>query len=562
MAPMRAMPLILIAACCPPAPPAKPIAPASTDLATVGAPGLTALDVKALEATTKYLASDELQGRGTGSEGGAKAEQYIADRFKELGLEPAGESDTYFQTVPFRESTRVDEGSSLVIHASTGDIAISSEHALIRPDPRDTNVSIDAPLVFVGYGISRPELGYDDLAGVDLNGAIAVVYGGSPRSLDGKEIDPALHAVLADVALRTPALKARGARAVISIYDPVRATRMPFALYITKLVGSSLNYLENGQPASNPALPYAVLDELALDQILAPLPNAPRAHTLWERIDRGEHISMLPLGNASLRIKSTHRDITARNVVGLLRGETDETLVYSAHLDHLGIGPAIDGDTIYNGALDNAIGCAALLEMARAFKALPNKPRRSVLFVAVTAEEKGLLGSEYFTNHPTVPLPKMVANINIDGITPNWDVHDVVALGSEHSSIAEHVAAAAKIVGVSVSPDPDPPQVYFIRSDQYNFVKKGIPAIFPGAGFRDANGNETNRPISDAWGEQHYHRPSDQWRPEYRAEWALPELKFDFLVGLSIANAPTNPQWNAGDVFGKFAGSPSVNPAK
>ena len=551
---MRTLLFLFLAACCPPAPPAKPVTPTtSTDLATVGAKGLAALEPQTLEATTKYLASDELQGRGTGSEGGAKAEDYVADRFKQLGLLPAGDSGTFFQTISFREGTRVEADSSLVVHASTGDIAAEPGHIILRPDLRNPNLSIDAPLVFLGYGISRPELGIDELAGVDLKGAIAVVYGGAPRSIDGKELDPALHAVLADTASRTPALKAHGASAVIAIYDPVRATRMPFSQYVTKIVGPSLQYMQGGQPAGLPATPYTVMDEETLDRILVTQHISPRAHDLWERIDRGEHIPLLPLGDASLRIKSTHRDITARNVAALYRGETDEIVVYTAHLDHLGIGPPIDGDNIYNGALDNAIGVAAILEVARAFKALPAKPRRSILFVAVTGEEKGLLGSEYFATHPTVPADKMVANINIDGVTPNYEVHDIIALGSEHSTLATQVDEAAKAVGLVVSPDPDPPQVYFIRSDQYSFVKVGIPAIFPGAGLMDANGDrETYRKLSDAWQEKHYHRPSDQWQPGYRAEWTLPELKFEFLVGLAVANAPSRPQWNAGDVFGSF----------
>lgn len=552
---MRALPWILLAACCPPAPPAKPIAPvASTDLATVGAPGIQALDPKALEATTKYLASDELQGRGTGSEGGAKAELYMADQMKALGLEPAGDGGTYFQSIQFSEGTRDDAASSFIVHASTGDLMAEPGHIYIRPNNRSADIAIDAPLVFVGYGISHPELGYDDLAGVDLHGAIAVFMSGAPRTLNGKEVDPALHAVLADNVARTPALKAHGASAAISIFDPVREQHVPFVKAITKLVGPQLAYLENGQPASLPVLPYVATDEPTLDRILATLPNAPKAQTLWERLDKGEHTSLLPLGTASLRIKSTLRNISARNVIGMLRGETDEIVVYSAHLDHLGIGPAVDGDTIYNGAMDNAVGSAALLEMARAFKALPTKPHRSILFVSATAEEKGLLGSEYFAHHPTVPLAKIVANVNIDGVTASYEVHDIVALGSEHSSLATQVAEAARAVGVAVSPDPDPPQVYFIRSDQYNFVKLGIPAIFPGAGWMDDKGNPmAHKAESDAWEEHHYHLPSDNWLPGYRAEWTLPELKFDFLVGLAIANAPARPTWNPGDVFGSFA---------
>jgi hypothetical protein len=526
-------------------------------LASGGAPGLSALDARSLETTTRFLASDELEGRGTGTPGGAKAEQYVADKLKALGLEPAGEGGTYFQTIPMREATRIDAESSLVVHAQGGDVTFAPDQIVLYADPRQPNVSLDAPLVFVGYGVSRPDLGYDDLTGVDLHGAIAVVMCGAPRTLGGKELDPALHAVLADIDPRTSQLRAHGASAVISVYDPVRAARMPFSLWVTKIVGPTLAWLENGQPRSEPFLPMTRIDEAGLDRILSATPKAPKAHALWEKLDRGEHVS-LPLGRASLRIKSTHREVSARNVAALLRGtQPDEAVVYTAHLDHLGIGPAIDGDRIYNGAMDNAIGVAAMLEIAHAFKALPTPPRRSVLFVAVTGEEKGLLGSDYFAAHPTIPFGQIAANVNIDGVTAFFEVHDVVGLGAEHSSLSAQVDLAARAVGLVVSPDPDPAQVFFIRSDQYSFARRGVPALFPGSGNLDAaGGREKNQKIGDEWAEHHLHRPSDDWHSDYRAEWTLPEMRFEFLLGLAIANATERPHWNTGDVFANFVKTP------
>jgi Zn-dependent M28 family amino/carboxypeptidase len=231
-----------------------------------------------------------------------------------------------------------------------------------------------------------------------------------------------------------------------------------------------------------------------------------------------------------------------------VRGQTDEVVVYTAHVDHLGVGEPIAGDAIYNGALDDAIGVAGILEIARAFAALPQRPRRSIVFLATTAEEKGLLGSEYFVGHPTVPLDTIVADINVDGLTAQWEPFDVIPIGAEHSSLAGDVTAAARAAGLGVSEDPDPDQVYFIRSDQYNFVRAGVPSVFPGAGYRDASGaTAKNRAISSAWGAAHYHRPSDEWRPEYRGAWAAKEARFDFLLGLAIANARERPHWNPGD---------------
>jgi Zn-dependent M28 family amino/carboxypeptidase len=244
-------------------------------------------------------------------------------------------------------------------------------------------------------------------------------------------------------------------------------------------------------------------------------------------------------------------------VIGVLRGRdrAAETVVYTAHHDHLGIGPAIDGDNIYNGALDDAIGVAGVIEIARAFVALPQRPRRSIMFLAVTAEEKGLLGSDYFAAHPTVPLRQIAADINLDGLNPQWEPHDVIGLGAEHSTLAAHVATAARVLGFAVSEDPEPDQISFIRSDQYSFVKRGVVSVFPIAGYMDARGgSDANRAISDRWSVERYHRPADEWQPEYRAAWAAKEAGFDFLLGLSVATTAARPQWNAGDVFETTSG--------
>ena len=544
--------LVLVVAC------GQPASPRVPDLATLGAPGLHAIDPAKLEANTKFLSSDELAGRGTGTAGGARAEQYIAEQFAALGLEPAGEHGTYFQTVPLREATRIDAQTSLVFHAHGGDVElIGGRDAALFGDPHAADVSIDAPLVFVGYGLAIP--GYDDLAGVDLHGAIAVVFGGAPRTIGGHALDTSQHAVMSDTKVRTRALRDRGARAMIVVYDPSRAERMPFAEWLPKTLGSSMAWLdEHGEPGSMSVLPTVVIGEASLDKLLAG-----RAHAAWTALDKGE-VTHVELGaTASLRIRSEVHDVTARNVVGLLRGSdpAGETVVYTAHSDHLGIGPAIDGDTIYNGALDNAVGVAAILEIARAFRALPQPPRRSILFLAVTGEEKGLLGSDYFARHPTLPINHVVADINIDGLTVNWEAFDIVPLGAEHSTLAAHVSAAARATGYAISDDPEPQQVFFIRSDQYSFVQRGVPSIFPTGGYKDAHGaTAANLAISDAWAAEHYHRPSDVWRPEYRASWGVHEAGFDFLVGLSVATTAERPHWNPGDAFGHSVSGSTTAP--
>lgn len=544
---MRTCLLVLVAGCFAGSSSMTPKAPA--DLATLGAPGLRAIDAARWEGAVKYLASDELAGRQPGTDGDRKAEDYIADQYKAIGLEPRGENGTYFQTIPFCSASLDEANSSLVVHAKAGDVPFSHmKDALIWGDCHGPDIAIDAPLVFVGYGMTTN--GYDDLTGLSLHGAVAVIFSGAPRAIGGRSLDAAEHAVLSDTKKRTVALRDHGASAVITIYDPSRAERMPFDMYLPKAAaGGQMAWLENGKVGSLPALPLVTTSEAVLDKLLPP--GAPRAHEIWQRLDRGE-LQKVELGAAaSLKIRSRITNVTACNVIGVLPGkEPNEVVVYSAHHDHLGIGPEINGDRIYNGALDNASGTAGIIEIARAFAALPDKPSRSIAFVAVTAEEKGLLGSDYFVMHPTIPLDRIVADINLDGITPYYEHYDVVGLGAEHSTLASHVAAAAKATGLVVSEDPDPQQVLFIRSDQYSFVKKGIPSVFPGAGEKDAHGDTRKyRELNDKWVAEHYHRPSDEWHAEDNAQWAARELQFDFLLGLSVANAAERPHWNPGDPF-------------
>jgi hypothetical protein len=487
-----------------------------------------------IEANTKALSSDEMGGRAPGSEGGIKAEEYVYKQFAAIGLE------TSFQTVPLREATLDDANSSFVVHGRGGDVTFThAKDSIIFPEPRNANVEIDAPLVFVGWDRKVEE---------DVRGKIVVLFSGAPRELDGKKLDAATHAVLADIKKRTLVMRSAGALAVIVVFDPARAQRMPYEMIIPKILGPSFAWMEDGKPTSLPVLPSVSISEAGLDRIL----GTKQAHETWQQLDKGLPAKLDLSGiTASIRIRSRLEDRTARNVVGLLRGtDPSEVVVYTAHLDHLGIGVPVDGDNIYNGALDDAIGVAGIIEMAHAFAALPQKPRRSILFLAVTGEEKGLLGSDYFVRHPTVPIEHIVADINIDGLGALYEPFDMVALGAEHSTIAAHAEAAARATGFKISADPDPDQVYFIRSDQYSFVNAGIPSVFPNVGWLDAQGQTAKyKQLSDDWSEHHYHRPSDIWRPEYDPAWSAKEAKFDFQLGLSIANAPERPHWNAGDAF-------------
>jgi Zn-dependent M28 family amino/carboxypeptidase len=265
----------------------------------------------------------------------------------------------------------------------------------------------------------------------------------------------------------------------------------------------------------------------------------------------------LPL-TAKIRDVSTFEAMTSQNIAALLPGSDpslkNEYIVYTAHVDHLGVGEAVQGDTIYNGALDNASGTAILMEMARAFAQLKPHPKRSMLFVAVTGEEKGLRGSDYFAHYPTVPKEQIVANVNMDEDLMLWPLRDVIAFGAEHSSLEKIAEQAAARLKLSLSPDPQPEQVIFIRSDQYSFVKQGVPAIFPVAGFKSDDPAIKPREISDKWEAEKYHQPQDDMTQPFNWAAAVKFAQFNFLCGYLIAQAPERPTWNKGDFFGEHYG--------
>jgi Zn-dependent M28 family amino/carboxypeptidase len=254
---------------------------------------------------------------------------------------------------------------------------------------------------------------------------------------------------------------------------------------------------------------------------------------------------------------SVHDRLESPNVAGLLHGSDprlrDEVVVYTAHLDHLGIGEPVQGDSIYNGALDNASGSAAMLEVARAFTSLAKPPRRSVLFLAVTGEEEGLLGSDYFAEHPTVPMERIVANVNLDGLAILYPFREMVAFGAEHSTLDSTVARVARRMGVTIAPDPFPQEVFFVRSDQYSFVRRGVPSLFPFLGMRSDSGVDAPARFKE-WLATRYHTPQDDLGQPMDLESGARNAQLEFLVGLEIANSDERPAWKKGDFFERTFG--------
>ena len=426
---------------------------------------------------------------------------------------------------------------------------IARDWRLQKTDLGSPGDDVSGELVFAGYGVTAPEYGYDDIP-KDLRGKIAVVIYGAPRS-DRKDFFPtAASAVYSDGIEKSKRLARAGAIAMLLVLTPELEKHLPFPFFARQAPFESMVWKEGVRPGSGLVLPGARLPAAMLQRFLAK--SRVRADQIFADGPAGK-LKPFPLGiQGRLRTSFALREFSSENAAGILRSGP-ENVVITAHLDHLGVGPPMKGDAIYNGAVDNATGVSAAIEVARAFAALPKRPPRSILVVGVTGEEKGLQGSEYFAQHPTVTLGSIAANVNIDVVNTFWRPHDIVALGAEHSTIQRSVDAALRVLGLKESPDPEPEQVFFIRSDQYSFVKKGIPSVHPESGWLDEAGRvEKNKAQADWWTRNRYHQPSDEWDPKGDYEAMAVETRADFLIALSLALDPDRPRWNEGDVFGKI----------
>ncbi|HYM33852.1 MAG TPA: M28 family metallopeptidase, partial [Steroidobacteraceae bacterium] len=420
----------------------------------------------------EFLADDLLEGRGAGSQGHALAANYVAAQFRQLGLAPGGAEKSYFQSVPLLEATPVLPGSAahLARDGESIDFEYSTDY-LPSADFSAPTSSLTAPLAFAGFGVTAPERKYDDFANIDVQGRIVVIFGGAPAKFPHDQ-----RAYYSWQGSKFPNLIAHGAVGVITVDTPEDAERTPWEKRVNASWQPQMRWLDaDNQPADA----YGELKQRFRfsHQAAAKLfRNA--AHSLEETFATaaiGEAQGFLLPGSITLTATTGLRRNESNNVVAVLAGSDpklkNEYIVFSAHLDHLGRGKAVNGDSIYNGAHDNAVGSAILIEVARMLAMNTLRPKRSIIFLAVTAEEKGLLGSDYFANHPIVAKKNIVANFNIDMPLPLAPTRDFVAFGAEHSTIGPVVARAAQTQGYALSPDNEPAEVHFIRSDQFSFIR-------------------------------------------------------------------------------------------
>ena len=517
-----------------------------------------AAEGKAWWAHVQFLADDKLEGRNVGTPGFDRAVEYVESQFKAIGLKPAG-------TVGFRQPVKFETRSfatvpqlSLIRDGKAEPLVVGQEASLNARGELDG--SIEAGLVFVGYGLSIPEAGWNDLAGVDLRGKVAVYVNAFPPIKVSDNVKS--HANTAEE--RWLEMRRAGAIGMASMPVPAATPPTPPAGAPAAAGGQGRGGLA-AVPAPVVALADRDVQNLSGQKLSMSITQrgmekffSGSAHTIAEIGQLARDGKELPRFELPVKLRAQAKLVSepfeASNVAGLFEGSDptlkSEVVVMTSHLDHVGIGRAVNGDAIYNGAMDDASGIAAMIEIARMLKASNTTTKRSIMFVAVAAEEKGLLGSRYFAARPTVPFEKIVANINLDMFLPLFPLKVIEVQGFAESSLGESVRAAAKTFGVEVQTDREPEQNRFIRSDQYSFIRRGIPALAFKFGYEFGSADETTRLT---WVRDRYHQPSDDLTQPVDLEAAGKFNRIIMTLLQRVANDEARPTWNADSFFKRFA---------
>ncbi len=523
-------------------------------------PAVTAptIDAGVMLRHIKVLASDEFEGRAPAGKGEELTVSYLIDQFKKLGLEPGNPDGTFIQKVPLVGITP-DPKVTLTFKkgGQQQELRFKDDFVAWTKHLAETAGLDDSDLVFVGYGIVAPEFQWDDYKGLDLRGKTLVMLVGDPPvpdPADPKKLDPKVFGGEAMTYYGRWTYKyeigmQKGAAGVLIVHETGPAG-YPFTVIESKTTeqfdlvrpdrGMSRVSVE-GWIARGPA---QKLFALAGEDLPALKKKA-----------ASRDFRPLPLGvTAKVRLRNTVRTIESRNVIARLQGRDpalkDEYVAYTAHWDHLGVGPEVNGDRIYNGAVDNASGTAGLIEMARAYTQYPRRPKRSILFLAVTAEEQGLLGSEYYSLNPLHPLAKTLASINMDGLNVHGRTKDVTIVGLGNSDLDDYARAAAAEQGRVLRPDPEPEKGFYYRSDHFNFAKQGVPALDPDEGI-DFVGRPPGygKEMRDHYTRHDYHKPSDEVKAEWDLSGAVEDLRLLWSVGYGVAEADRYPEWKPGTEF-------------
>jgi hypothetical protein len=507
----------------------------------------------------RFLSDGQLEGRASDGRGYAIAAAYVAAQMEADGLLPAAGDGSFFQKVPMRKTILDEERSSFVLLRDGKEERLDLPgECFLLPDRARLETTVEGPVVFAGFGITAPGLQHDDYAGIDAKGKIVATVWGAPSRFEATE-----RAHFSSNQVKAENAAAHGAIGYIAIMTPDDLKRYRWDWLLPQARAGQMGWLdEAGTPNDSvPAIRgVGRLNDAGGTRLLQGAPQSAEAIFAAAR-DGKPPVFDLPV-KARLTTVSKHTGFDSSNIVGHLPGSDprleSEQVVVSAHLDHLGLCPPREGDAVCHGAYDNASGVAVLLEMARVFASLRPAPRRSLLFAVVTGEEKGLLGSDYLARHPVGP-GTVVADVNIDG-APGilYPLADIVALGIEHSSLKQPVEEAARAVGYTLSPDPMPEESIFIRSDQYSFVKQGVPSVFLVDGGKSSAPGIDGLALTRQWMTSLYHTPGDSMAQKFDFDSAAKGARFCALITEKIAQAPARPSWNRGDFFGVKYGRPAV----
>ena len=513
---------------------------------------MNAIDAEKIRATVKYLSDDALQGRGTGQKGGDIAAAWIAAQFKNYGLAPAGDQGTYFQQVNFFGVTTDPKQTQFAFVPKSGpEMQLKFADDYVANDQTHAEKSeIDAPLVFVGYGINAPEYNWDDYKGVDVKGKVLLMLVNEPPSDDPNFFKGRALTYYGRWTYKYEEAARRGAVGVVLIH------KTEMASYGWEVVrnswGGESSLLKDD---TDPKLKSAGWIQLEVARKLATAAGMDLDKMLHDATTRGFKPVELPV-RVKETIVSKVRSFTSRNVLAQVKGSdpkiAQQAILYTAHYDHLGIHADEPGDNIYNGAADNATGCGILLELARVFASVSEKPKRTMIFAAVTAEEQGLLGSKYLGQHPPIPARNISLDLNYDDIQPLGEPQQLVVSGAERTSVYPLVEKVAKDFSMSIQPDDHPEAGHYYRSDHFSLARVGVPSFSVNEGVL-FKGHDV------AWGEEkerdyvahRYHQPSDEYRADMDFTADAKLAKFGLVLGWDAANQPVLAGWQQGDEFEK-----------
>jgi Zn-dependent M28 family amino/carboxypeptidase len=511
---------------------------------------LTAIDSATILRHIRVLADDSLQGRAPGSLGEAKTIAYLEAQFRELGLAPGNPDGSYLQQVPLVGIT--PQGApTLLLEKGARKLALKwNDDFVAWTKQLVAEAKLErSELVFVGYGIEAPEFSWDDYKGMDVAGKTLVMLVNDPPLPDSTQFGGRAMTYYGRWTYKYEQGMKHKAAGVLIVHETGPAG-YPFAVIQGK-TGEQFDLVTQDKNMSRPVIEGWI----TLDQAKAVFAMAGQNFDSLKARAASRAFQPLLLGmTATVRIDNALRTLDSRNVVAKLEGRDkkyrDEYVVYTAHWDHFGIGAKIAGDSIYNGALDNASGTAGLLTLAKAFAAMERAPKRSILFLAVTAEEQGLLGSQYYSVNPLYPLAKTLANINMDGLNVDGRTRDLTVIGYGASELDDYARAAAAEQGRVLRSDPEPEKGFYYRSDHFNFAKQGVPAFYPDAGI-ELIGKPAGYAMQkrEEYTANDYHKPSDEIKPDWDLSGAVEDLQLLLILGYRVAQAAKFPEWRLGNEF-------------